>query len=151
MKNFGDDAYKDGRLDRKYLSAIVFKDAFQLELLNSLVHPYAIAAAEVWAGRQRSPYVVKEAALFFEAGSATGIDYMVGVYAPQSLRLKRAMDRDKLSREAVLSRMDRQLQENIKMRLCDFVIRNDDSELLIPQVLQLHERFLAQSKEKVHA
>jgi dephospho-CoA kinase len=142
---FGEAAYQDGKLDRKYLSSVVFADPFQLELLNSLVHPAAIAAAEAWVLQQHAPYVVKEAALFFEAGSAAGIDYMIGVYAPQHIRIKRVMDRDGIARDEVLARMNRQIQEEIKMRLCDFVVMNDEQQLLIPQVLKLHERFLEET------
>lgn len=146
--SFGEGAYKDGVLDRKYLASVVFNDPFQLEKLNALVHPYAIAAADEWAGRQNAPYTVKEAAIFFEAGSAIGFDYMIGVYAPQHIRIKRAMQRDNLTRDEVLNRMNRQIQEEIKMRLCDFVIVNDDQHLLIPQVLKLHERFLEESQSE---
>jgi len=142
MDTFGEAVYTDGQLNRKQLAALVFSDPFQLETLNALVHPYTIAAAEEWAALQTTPYTVKEAALFFEAGSAIGFDYMIGVYAPQHLRIKRVMDRDQVSREEVLSRMKRQIQEEIKMRLCDFVVLNDDQHLLIPQVLKLHEQFL---------
>jgi dephospho-CoA kinase len=151
IEKFGPTTYNDGRLDRKYLSSIVFNDPFQLELLNSLVHPFAIAAAEVWATGQTTPYVVKEAALFFEAGSASGLDYMIGVYAPQHIRMQRVIIRDQVKREEVLARMQRQIQEEIKMRLCDFVILNDDQQLLIPQVVKLHERFLKESKENSYA
>lgn len=139
---FGAGSYQDDKLDRKYLSSIVFSDPFQLERLNALVHPHAIAAAEEWALAQDTAYTIKEAAIFFEAGSAIGFDYMIGVYAPQHLRIQRAMKRDGLTREEVLKRMDKQIQEEIKMRLCDFVIVNDDQHLLIPQVLKLHEKFV---------
>ncbi|MEO8173319.1 MAG: dephospho-CoA kinase [Sediminibacterium sp.] len=145
IEKFGEAVYPGGTLDRKYLANIVFNDPFQLELLNSLVHPFAITAAEEWAGQQTAPYTLKEAALFFEAGSAIGFDYMIGVYAPQHIRIKRVMDRDGVTREEVLARMQRQIQEEIKMRLCDFVILNDDQHLLIPQVIKLHEQFLAES------
>lgn len=147
METFGAGMYKDGRLDRKQLSSIVFKDPFRLEQLNALVHPFAIAAAESWAGKQTAPYVVKEAALFFEAGSAAGLNYMIGVFAPEHLRIKRVMERDQTTRDEVLSRMQRQIQEEIKMRLCDFVVLNDDQHLLIPQVLKLHEQFLHETIE----
>ena len=116
IEKFGAGTYAEGILDRKYLADIVFKDPFQLEILNSLVHPHAIAAAEEWANKQNAPYTLKEAALFFEAGSAIGFDYMIGVYAPQHLRIKRVMDRDGITRDEVLSRMQRQIQEEIKMR-----------------------------------
>lgn len=146
LEKFGPSAYVDGRLNRKYLSSIVFNDPFQLELLNSLVHPFTITAAELWANKQETPYIVKEAALFFEAGSAEGLDYMIGVYSPQPVRIKRVMNRDKLTRKEVLARMQWQIQEEIKMRLCDFVIINDEQQLLIPQVIKLHDRFLKEAK-----
>jgi dephospho-CoA kinase len=146
IKTFGDAVYPDGRLDRKYLAGIVFNDPFQLERLNALVHPFTIAAAEEWSAQQKAPYTVKEAALFFESGSGAGLDYIIGVYAPKHLRLQRAMQRDGSSREEVLARMDKQISEEIKMRLCDFVIRNDEQHLLIPQVLQLHQRFCEEAQ-----
>jgi dephospho-CoA kinase len=145
IEKFGEAVYPDGKLDRKYLASIVFTDPYQLDSLNALVHPFTIEAAEEWAAQQTAPYTVKEAALFFEAGSAIGFDYMIGVYSPQYIRIKRVMDRDQLTREEVLLRMQRQIQEEIKMRLCDFVIVNDEQQLLIPQVLKLHNRFLAET------
>ncbi len=151
IQTFGAETYTNGHLNRKYLANIVFNDQFQLDRLNALVHPATIAAAEKWALEQDAPYTVKEAALFFEAGSSMGIDYMVGVYAPQHLRIKRVMDRDGITREEVKARMQKQIQEEIKMRLCDFVILNDDQNLLIPQVVKLHEQFLEEVKDDNHA
>jgi len=142
-KYFGPDIYRDGLLDRARLSALVFSDPQQLELLNTLVHPRAIAAAEAWMAQQQASYVVKEAALLFESGSAAGLDRIIGVSAPQHLRLQRAMQRDGASREEVLSRMQRQIEEPVKMRLCEHVILNDEQQLLIPQVLALHQQLLA--------
>ncbi|MEN9299897.1 MAG: hypothetical protein RLZZ429_2210 [Bacteroidota bacterium] len=145
---FGDASYYQGQLNRKYIAEIVFKDPTQLEKLNALVHPATIRAGEEWSAKQNSPYTVKEAALFFESGSAEGMDYIIGVYAPQHIRINRVMQRDGVNREEVLERMKRQIQEEVKMRLCDFVIVNDDQRLLIPQVLQLHHQFMIESKEK---
>jgi dephospho-CoA kinase len=139
---FGPAAFDNDRLDRKYIAHIVFNDPYRLEQLNALVHPVTIAAAEKWADAQPTAYTIKEAALFFEAGSTTGLDYIIGVYAPRHVRINRVMKRDGVSREEVLSRMNRQINEEIKMRLCDFVILNDEQELLIPQVLKLHDKFL---------
>jgi dephospho-CoA kinase len=95
--------------------------------------------------QQTTPYVIKEAALLFEAGAAAHLDYVIGVYAPQHIRIKRVMDRDKVTREQVLARMNRQINEEIKMKLCDFVLVNDEQQLLIPQVLRLHEKFIAEA------
>jgi len=141
-KEFGETAYINGKLNRKYIADIVFKDDYRLAVLNSLVHPATIEAAQKWIQQQTSPYVIKEAALLFESASAGGVDYVIGVYAPQSLRIKRVMERDSTSRSDVLARMDKQINEELKMKLCDFVIVNDEQELMIPQVLKLHEHFL---------
>lgn len=143
----GESSYQNGQLNRKWIADIVFKDPTQLEKLNALIHPATIRAGEEWSARQNSPYTIKEAALFFESGSAEGMDYIIGVYAPQHIRMNRVMQRDGISREEVLHRMKRQIQEEVKMRLCDFVIINDDQHLLIPQVLQLHQNFITESQQ----
>lgn len=142
MRTFGDDVYAGGQLNRKLLAGIVFNDPFKLEQLNALVHPATIKAAENWMLQQKTAYAVKEAALFFEAGTAADLDYVVGVFAPKPLRIQRVMKRDNVAREEVLARMSRQIDEDIKMRLCDFVVENNDRDLLIPQVLQVHQTLL---------
>ena len=58
------------------------------------------------------------------------------------------MERDKVNREEVLKRMDQQLDEEVKMSKCDFLLINDEQQLLIPQVLDLHEKLIALSKQK---
>jgi dephospho-CoA kinase len=147
IAEFGEDSYVDGILNRGYLSNLVFNDPVRLERLNNLVHPATIRAAEAWMKQQTAPYIIKEAALLFEAGSAGHLDYIIGVYAPQHLRIKRVMDRDSVTRQQILSRMSKQIEETIKMKLCDFVIVNDEQKLIIPQVLQLHETLLKLSHE----
>jgi dephospho-CoA kinase len=144
QEHFGADIYKNGILDRAALGKIVFNDKQQLELLNSLVHPATIRHSDEWASRQTAPYVLKEAALLFESGSSQSLDKIIGVFAPQPLRLLRVMKRDNATREEVLARMNKQIDENIKMRLCDYVVHNDEQQLVIPQVLALHETLLHQ-------
>ena len=141
---FGSETYKNGLLDRKYLATLVFNNPNQLAKLNALVHPATIAAAEQWASRFTDrPYIVKEAALLFEAGTNVGLDYIIGVTAPVELRINRVMDRDQVSREEVLSRMQHQLDDTEKMKRCDFVIDNNEASLVIPEVLALHARFIS--------
>lgn len=148
QKHFGDSIFVDNQLDRKKLASIVFNDPFQLDLLNALVHPAAIDYAKNWVSNQTTPYCVKEAALFFESGSAEGIDIMVGVSSPQAVRILRVMKRDGISREDVLNKMKSQLDERMKMKLCDRIIINDERQLLIPQVLTLHQELLRMAEEK---
>ena len=148
ISTFGDAAYVNNELDRKYIAGIVFNDKFKLEQLNAIVHPATIAAAERWMLQQHAPYVIKEAALLFESGSAAGLDHIIGVFAPQALRIQRVMERDGVSRKEVIKRMDRQIDEEIKKRLCDFVLVNDEQQLLIPQVMALHEKFIKTVDER---
>lgn len=150
---FGHDIYTNGQLNRSKLAGIVFGNNEKLALLNQLVHPPTIRDAEAWFARQTTPYVIKEAALLFESGSVEGLDYVIGVFAPVHLRLKRVMERDQVQRQDVLNRMNKQLSESIKMKLCDFVITNDEQELVIPQVTRLHDKLqeLAKNKELVNA
>jgi dephospho-CoA kinase len=145
IKNaFGEQAYKNGILDRKYLSRTVFVNIEKLNLLNSLVHPATIKDAAEWMSKQSSPYSIKEAALIFESGSEKYLDYVIGVQAPLSLRLQRTIDRDHITDEQVKARMNHQMDEEQKMRLCNYVIVNDEQELLIPQVLELHGKLISQ-------
>ena len=136
-------ASKQFVLNKAYLSKIVFSDAHQLAILNSIVHPITIKAAMDWANAQTTPYVIKEAALFFESGSSQGIHKIIGVSAPKSLRIHRVMKRDQCSKEEVEKRMLNQIDESLKMKLCDWVVVNDDQQLLLPQVVALHEKIIA--------
>jgi dephospho-CoA kinase len=145
---FGNETYVNGQLNRTYLSSIVFNNSDKLALLNSIVHPATIKDAADWMQRQTAPYAIKEAALIFESGSQEYLDKVIGVYAPASVRIHRVMKRDNVTKEEVLSRMNKQIDEDMKMRLCDFVITNDEQELLIPQVMKLHEGFLKLNMEK---
>ena len=143
---FGTAVFASGKLDRTYLANIVFNDPYQLERLNSVVHPITIQAAKDWAAKQNAPYVIKEAALIFESGSGEGLSGVIGVYAPLSLRIHRVMQRDHSTKQEVEARMKFQIEESIKMKLCDWVITNDDLHLVVPQVVALHEKILAFTK-----
>lgn len=142
IKQFGSDTYLNGLLNRDWLSAKVFTDPEQLKLLNGIVHPIVIQDARNWMNKQQTLIVIKEAAIFFESGSNAEMDYMVGVYAPQQLRLQRVLQRDNSNKDAILDRMSRQMNEEEKMKLCDYVLNNNEEQLLIPQVLDLHKKLL---------
>ena len=139
---FGAAIYTDGALNRAALADIVFNDPQKLEQLNALVHPVTINDANQWLLQQKSPYAIKEAALIFESGISEFLDYVIGVYAPAPLRIQRVMQRDHTSKEAVMARLNNQMDEDEKMQLCNFVITNNEQQLLVPQVLALHEQLL---------
>jgi len=143
---FGNEVYKNGQLDRKHLAEIVFTSPEKLALLNALVHPVTLKDAEKWMQQQSTPYAIKEAALIFESGAQEHLDHVIGVTAPAPLRIQRTMHRDSITREEVMARMDKQMDETIKMKLCDFVLVNNEQEMLLPQILLLHEKLLVLAK-----
>jgi dephospho-CoA kinase len=142
IASFGPDAYKNGELNRPYLGSIVFRDSEKLNLLNSIVHPVTIRDSENWMKNQKTAYAIKEAALIFEAGIEKYLDYVIGVTAPESLRIQRVIERDHVPMQKVLDRLQHQMDEKEKISRCDFVIQNDGLQPLIPQVLEIHERLL---------
>jgi dephospho-CoA kinase len=141
-KHFGKESYTEGQLNRSYIASIVFNDKEKLDLLNFITHAATIRDANEWIEQQTSPYIIKEAALIFESGSSEYLDYVIGIYSPAPLRIKRTMERDNITKDEVLKRMSRQIDEEMKMRLCDFIITNDEQQLVIPQVIELHEKFI---------
>lgn len=142
---FGASIFKAGQLDRQALSKMVFNDKAMLARLNGIVHPAVKKYGHQWMEAQNAPYVVKEAALFFESGSDKDMDIMVGVSAPESLRLARAMQRDHANEADIRKRMSNQMDEAEKMERCDHIIFNDEQHSLIQQVVHLHNLFLNQS------
>lgn len=143
-KTFGNDAYlADGSLNRKYIANIVFNDDAKLAKLNAITHPAVFSAFDKWvAGIKNMPYVIKEAALLFESNSYKTCDYSVLVTAPVALRIERVTQRDKINAIDVQAREARQFTEEKKREMADYIIENDETQLLIPQVLKLHETFL---------
>ena len=139
---FGRDAYNNGNLNREYIAQQVFNNEKKLQLLNSLVHPATIKDAAEWMEKQKALYTIKEAALIFESGSNKGLDYVIGIRSPEALRIQRAMERDNISADEVKARMSKQIEKEKKLRLCDYVIVNNEKQMLIPQVLDLHQKFL---------
>src|SRR5258706_332054 len=144
-EKFGAESYQvNGSLDRDYLSREVFNDSTKLEKLNQLVHPRVAVDSEKWTKKNKNfPYLVKEAALLFESGSYKLLDKIIVVTAPESLRVQRVINRDmSKDKEDVLKIIRSQMPEEEKIKRADFVIRNDETELVIPQVIKLHERFI---------
>jgi dephospho-CoA kinase len=143
-KEFGDlSYYEDGRLNREYLGSTVFNDSAKLKRLNELVHPRVGSDSEKWVEENAShPYLMREAALLFESGSFKKLNKIIVVTAPEQLRVKRVLQRDKQRTEKdVLAIIQNQMPEEEKIKKADFVIYNDETELVVPQVLKLHEQF----------
>ncbi len=144
-KEFGDLAYlPDGSLDRAYLSRVIFENQKKRNLLNEMVHPRVAADTDLWLDQnQKATYVVREAALLIESGAFQRVDKVVLVTAPEELRIKRVLARDPHRlREEIRKIIATQMPEEEKKGVADIVVYNDESQLLVPQILQLHNQFL---------
>lgn len=142
---FGEDAYKNGIYQRQYMASIVFDSPEKRNQLNALIHPATIRHAARWMELQNSPYSIKEAALIFESGSEKQLDFIIGVTASVETRIRRVMNRDKIDRDAVLARIQSQMDEEEKMSRCDAVLINDNEALLLPQIERLHHDLMLKS------
>ena len=139
---FGDIMYPQGVFDKKAMADLVFQSADKLKQLNELLHPLVQIQFDTWLQQQVSPYAIKEAALLIEAGSYQQLDALILVTCPMNKRIERVMKRDRVTEDEVLARINKQLSEEDKRALCQYEIINDDRQLLIPQVLQLHHKFM---------
>jgi dephospho-CoA kinase len=145
---FGSRAYRKGGLDRQYVAEKAFGDPELLERLNAATHPSVRKDFLAWSDAQGSvPYVIEEAAILFESGADRFMDSVVLVYAPESLRIRRVTERDRVAREDVLRRMQHQGDDRDKIEKSDHVIWNDDSRLLVPQIIQVHEQLVINRKQ----
>ncbi len=140
---FGEDIYNTAGLDRKKLSLTVFSNPDKLQLLNEVVHPATLLYADRWMARQTTHYALKEAAIFFESGSSKAMDIMIGISAPLEMRIQRAITRSNATRDEIMLRISRQMNEAEKMSLCDYLVYNDGERALIPQILELHKMLLS--------
>lgn len=144
-KEFGTLSYlPDGNLNRAYLSREVFGNSERLRTLNGLVHPRVAQDYAAWVGMHgKFPYLVREAALLFEAGVAPLLGQTIVVVAPEALRIQRVQARDPhRTVEEIRKIISNQLPDEEKMKRANHILLNDDKHLLIPQVLELHRLFL---------
>ena len=142
---FSDKAYlENGKLNRPWLASEVFSNPEKTELINSLVHPRVGEDGKQWvAANANHPYLMKEAALMYESGSYKELDFVIAVYAPERIRIRRVLLRDvNRSSEDVKNIIARQMPEEEKKRKAQAVIVNDDQRLVIPQVISLHKQLL---------
>ncbi|MDQ3291096.1 MAG: dephospho-CoA kinase [Bacteroidota bacterium] len=148
---FGPQAFdvSSGQLDRKFLAQLVFNNPEKLTLLNSLVHPRVKQDFTDWAAAQTNvPYLIKEAALMYETEAHKQVEKMVLVLAPVSLRLARTQKRDPhRTATDIEAIMQKQLDDSEKIKRADFLIQNDEQQLVIPQVLAIHDKLLALAQE----
>ena len=142
IKNqFGADLFDNNdNINREKLSAIVFRDSTALAKLNAIIHPAVAQDFKTWCANQSSPFVIKESAILFEHGLDKLLDGVIVVEAPDELRIKRVMNRNGITEEFVRQRIQQQLPQDELVYRADWVIHNNEEQLLIPQVLDIYSR-----------
>lgn len=139
---FGEEAYTGQSLNRNFLAQVVFQDKMMLEKLNHIVHPAVAIDAKEWhEEHQNHPYTIKEAALLFETESYKQLDKTILVHADEDERVLRVMQRDKISKETVLARIQNQMSDLDKMQYADFIINNDGKREINKMVEKIHSYF----------
>jgi len=143
----GEEVYfSSGLLNRQFLSQVAFINPELLNQVNAIVHPKVALDFQLWEASQSYPYVLKEAALLFESSSYKDLDSVITVTAPLELRIERVLQRDpQRNRAQILDIIDKQWPEYQKVALSNFVISNDEKELLIPTIIDLHQRFISEA------
>jgi len=144
---FGEDAYKEGKLNREYLASKIFNDKTLLAKMNAIVHPKVASHFNRWLKKQDSPYVIKEAAIIFENNLEYQYNYIITVVADKKLRIERVMKRDNTSKEKVESIISNQLSDDEKIKKSHFVIKNNKLEEAKAQALSIHQTLLEKSKK----
>jgi len=147
VKNiFGERIIANGKPDRKKIAGIVFSNPEKLTQLNSVIHPAVRKSFHEWTTQQNSVYVIYEAAILFETGLYKQLGSTILVTAPESLRIKRVMQRDGMDEAPIRDRMKNQWSDDEKKKIADFFIINDDINALLPQVMELHNTLLSKAK-----
>jgi len=143
---FGDDIYVNDLLNRKRVAELVFSNPNLLETLNSIVHPAVIEHFNNWVLKYQSrSLVVEEAAILFESGTYKNLDKIIVVTAPLELRINRVKERDGVSREAILNRINSQFSQEELIKRGDYIIENDGVQLILPQIVAIINDLLKDS------
>ena len=144
-EKFGTEIFDDGILNRRKLAALVFENRQQLQQLNAIIHPHVKKHFDSWVNSHSNfPVVIKEAAILFESGSYEDCDKIITVIAPLELRLGRIIDRDKISRESAISRVNNQWTDEQRIARSDFIIENIDLEMAKRQADEILKKLMIQ-------
>ena len=131
--------YTGDTLNKALLASYMFEDAQRVAQVNAIVHTRVKSDFRQWTNNIESsaPIVGIESAILLEAGFREEVDVVVLVYAPEDIRIRRAIHRDAASSESIIKRIRNQMSDEAKREQADYVIVNDGKTPLIPQVLTM--------------
>lgn len=142
----GEGAYaQNGHLERSYVASKIFSNRALLDQMNQIVHPAVREDYLAWRDEQNSLFTLQESALTFEIGGESIMDKVILVYAPEELLIERSMQRDGATIEAVRSRLDQQMSQDLKAERADFILYNGLTDSLLFQVLDIFSRMVDNS------
>jgi len=145
IHHFGEAIYlSENELNKPVIRDIIAQEKTRL-ILNSIVHPKVFEQFENWVKIQKSPYVLKEAAILFESGADKTVDIVIGVLADESTRIRRVSHRDNLSIETIKKIIETQIPQEELRKKCNYIIHNNGEESITDQVMKIHQDLLNQS------
>lgn len=145
-KWFGADIYTDGVLNRKMLASAIFENENWIKKVNDLVHPMVREEYLQWKNTRSELYSIYEAAILFESGFYQLMDVNILVTAPEDLKIKRVMARDNITAKQVAARMNKQWPDSEKRKFASAEIVNDNSTLIIPQIIEIDNKLKTYGK-----
>ena len=143
---FGNNIYKNGVLDRKFLSDKIFNDKSSLEQINSIIHPAVKKDFNSWViNNSNEKILFKESALLLESGAYKELDKIILIVSDKNLRVSRVLNRDqKRSKKEIESIIDKQIQEAEAIKYADIVIDNNHKKMLLPSVIKEIEKLIVE-------
>ncbi|MDV7188115.1 dephospho-CoA kinase [Lutibacter sp. TH_r2] len=144
---FGDEAYKNGELNRAYIAEKVFNNKEKLNKLNALVHPKVRAYFNNFSKGKEKEIIIYEAAILFESGSDKICNYVITITADLEERIKRIQKRDRISKEQIQARINNQISDAERVSKSDFVIENNNLIATQEQVNTVFELLLKLNKD----
>jgi dephospho-CoA kinase len=144
----GRDMYSGGALDRIAMANLIFNNRELLGKINNIIHPVVTGRFLDWEKSKSAPYVILEAAILFESGTAKLLDRVITVIAPVEARIERVVQRNNLTREQVVERINNQSEDKYKISLSDYVISNSENDMIIPAVLKIHKEMISLANYK---
>ena len=139
---FGNNVYKNGVLDRKFLSDKIFNNKSSLQNINSIIHPAVKKDFKNWViNNSNEKILFKESALLFESGAYKELDKIILIVSDKNLRISRVLNRDKIrTKKEIKSIIDKQINEVDAIKYADIVIDNNHKEMLLPSVVREIEK-----------
>ena len=145
-ERFGETIYDNDRLNRAELAKIIFDDKEALQYINQIVHPRVMEDFKTWCKRQKKTIALFESAILYEAGLSEFFEQIICVTAPEVVRIQRVMNRDHTTTEKVRDRIKNQMDDSEKVYRADFVVNNDGTQALLPQITNIIQQLNSKNK-----